>query len=99
MMPMPGKRVRTYFEVIANILSACPDTKTTLYLRSGLTYPAFIGPRYLPLVLRQGLVRVEKKGPGTYTVQRGTDAYLLTPKGARYLELLKQIKELLGIGD
>jgi len=98
-MIMKGKRVRTYFEVIASILGACPDTKTTLYLRSGLTFTAFMGPRYLPLILRQGLARVEKKGPGTHTVQRGADAYLLTRKGGQYLELLKQIKELLGIGD
>ncbi|MCJ7621745.1 MAG: winged helix-turn-helix domain-containing protein [Anaerolineae bacterium] len=98
-MTPPGKRQRSYLEVLADILMACPDTRTALYFRSGATWARFHSPKYLPMLLSQGLIRRETENAQIYTVQRGVDAYILTPKGERYLKLIAEAKKLLGIGD
>jgi len=92
-----GKRRLGYLEVIEKILKACPGPKTTLYSRSGLTYYAFHSPRYLPLILAQGLATIERDNVHSHTVQRGTNAYIITPKGERYLHLIAEARKILGI--
>lgn len=91
------KRRLGYLEVVEKILKACPGVKTTIYSRSGLTFYTFNSPRYLPLVLKEGLARIAEDHEREYSVYLGANIYLLTPKGERYLKLMKEAKELLGL--
>jgi len=94
-----GRRMhkRSYMEVLETILQTCPTTKTTLYIRSGLDYSTFRGPRYFQLLLKRGLIRQETNHADLYTTYRNVEAYLITSKGERYLQLIAEAKEILGL--
>lgn len=97
-MTTTGKGFRSYMEVLETILKACPNTKTTLYTRAGISWGAFIGQRYLQLLLKRGLISHDANHEQMYPVRQWGSFYTLTAKGERYLKLIAEAKELLGIG-
>jgi predicted transcriptional regulator len=93
------KHRRSYTEILESILQACPGVRTTLYTRAGIPWAKFHGTDYLPLLISQSLIRVAENHNHSYAVYRNTTVYILTSKGEQYLKLMKEAKELLGIGD
>jgi predicted transcriptional regulator len=94
-----GKHRRSYTEILESILQACPGVRTTLYTRAGIPWAKFHGTDYLPLIIKQGLVREAENHEHLHSVYHGVKVYTLTPKGERYLKLMKEAKDLLGISD
>jgi hypothetical protein len=93
------RRARDYLSIIAYIIQACPETRTNLAWKSGLVYTTFVGPQYLQLLVKQGLLTSEIGVAGRFDRQKNTTIYYSTPKGELYLRLMKTAKDLLGIGD
>ena len=86
---------RSYLEILESILRACPGVRTTLYVRAGIPWARFHGAEYLPLLLRQGLVVVDKDPKHSRSAYKNIDTYTLTSKGERYLHLLAEARKLL----
>lgn len=90
---------RDYFAILAEIIEQCPNSVTNLHWRTGLNYTTFIGPSYLKLLCKQDLLKPVIGQAERFGHQKNTIIYIPTPKGERYLELMKEAKKLLGIGD
>jgi len=91
------KHRRSYLETLESILKACPGVRTTLYVRAGIPWAVFHGSDYLPLLLRQGLVVVDKDPKHSHSVYKNIDTYTLTSKGERYLHLIAEARKILGV--
>lgn len=82
-----GKRGRDRLYIIAEILAIAKDgsPKTRIMYRANLSFN--LTNFYLPFLLKTGLLRkVTKKGKTTYKT---------TSKGMKFLELYKEVLELL----
>ncbi len=76
---------RTTSEVLHEILSVAPATKSAIGLSVGLNHSQ--AKRYLPYLISEGYLQLD-------THEKGPDIYGVSPKGRKLLTILNELSEM-----